>query len=328
MKRILVRVSLGSLAVLGLDDVRIDVFPTTIYLLQYSPSGCLGGCRFCPQSVVNKGASKSFVSRVSWPLVDLNSVADRLEKHNSYVKRVCVQSILKPYWREELLYIIDNLRRSSNVPISAAVNLVDRNFLSRLYDLDVDFVGIGLDAASRDVFVEIGKPGTWHAYMRFIKNAIQIFGNRSVIVHLIVGLGEKEYELYRLMEELYGMGASVALFAYTPSPGVSISLRSPSVYKYRRAQLVMFFLSKGYSLQEIISSTDRRIVFRKWVVDMVSKRPWEVLDAFLTSGCPGCNRPFYNESPRGPIYNFPNREMLDKWRSILVNEIIEAVKNW
>lgn len=26
---------------------------------------------------------------------------------------------------------------------------------------------------------------------------------------------------------------------------------------------------------------------------------------FLTSGCPNCNRPFYNEKPSGPIYNYP-----------------------
>jgi biotin synthase len=26
---------------------------------------------------------------------------------------------------------------------------------------------------------------------------------------------------------------------------------------------------------------------------------------FLTSGCPDCNRPFYNEKPSGPIYNYP-----------------------
>jgi biotin synthase len=28
-------------------------------------------------------------------------------------------------------------------------------------------------------------------------------------------------------------------------------------------------------------------------------------DAFRTSGCPDCNRPFYNEQPSGPMYNFP-----------------------
>ena len=26
---------------------------------------------------------------------------------------------------------------------------------------------------------------------------------------------------------------------------------------------------------------------------------------FVTCGCPDCNRPFYNEKPSGPIYNYP-----------------------
>jgi biotin synthase-related radical SAM superfamily protein len=28
---------------------------------------------------------------------------------------------------------------------------------------------------------------------------------------------------------------------------------------------------------------------------------------FLTSGCADCNRPFYNEKPSGPIYNYPRK---------------------
>jgi biotin synthase len=28
-------------------------------------------------------------------------------------------------------------------------------------------------------------------------------------------------------------------------------------------------------------------------------------EPFRTSGCPNCNRPYYNEKPSGPIYNYP-----------------------
>jgi biotin synthase len=28
---------------------------------------------------------------------------------------------------------------------------------------------------------------------------------------------------------------------------------------------------------------------------------------FLTFGCPSCNRPYYNEKPSGPYYNYPTR---------------------
>jgi len=49
----------------------------------------------------------------------------------------------------------------------------------------------------------------------------------------------------------------------------------------------------------------------------------EVIDSgepFLTSGCPGCNRPYYNERPGGPLYNYP--------RQLLPEEIEEAKKYW
>ena len=38
---------------------------------------------------------------------------------------------------------------------------------------------------------------------------------------------------------------------------------------------------------------------------------------FQTSGCPDCNRPFYNEKPSGPIYNYPKK---------LSQEEIEKIK--
>ena len=37
---------------------------------------------------------------------------------------------------------------------------------------------------------------------------------------------------------------------------------------------------------------------------------------FLTSGCPDCNRPFYNERPSGPIYNYPEKTSLEEIEKI------------
>jgi biotin synthase len=31
----------------------------------------------------------------------------------------------------------------------------------------------------------------------------------------------------------------------------------------------------------------------------------ELGEPFRTSGCQDCNRPFYNEKPSGPLYNYP-----------------------
>jgi biotin synthase-related radical SAM superfamily protein len=39
-------------------------------------------------------------------------------------------------------------------------------------------------------------------------------------------------------------------------------------------------------------------------------------EPFKTSGCPDCNRPFYNESPGETIYNYPTIDMAltDLWK--------------
>jgi len=41
---------------------------------------------------------------------------------------------------------------------------------------------------------------------------------------------------------------------------------------------------------------------------------------FLTSGCPGCNRPFYNERP-SLIYNYPSVTLLLKNLETLNNQL-------
>ena len=43
--------------------------------------------------------------------------------------------------------------------------------------------------------------------------------------------------------------------------------------------------------------------------------------AFMTTGCPGCNRPYYTSKPSGPIYNYPrslnNTEKEEIYKSLL-----------
>jgi biotin synthase len=40
---------------------------------------------------------------------------------------------------------------------------------------------------------------------------------------------------------------------------------------------------------------------------------------FQTSGCPDCNRPFYNEKPGGPIYNYS--------KELNVKELVEIKRS-
>jgi biotin synthase-related radical SAM superfamily protein len=42
-------------------------------------------------------------------------------------------------------------------------------------------------------------------------------------------------------------------------------------------------------------------------------------EPFQTSGCPDCNRPFYNEQPGGPLYNYP--------RPLTAGEVARAIQD-
>ena len=42
-------------------------------------------------------------------------------------------------------------------------------------------------------------------------------------------------------------------------------------------------------------------------------------EPFLTSGCPDCNRPFYNEKPSGPLYNYPKKLTCEELESLSGN---------
>ena len=287
MISVLVRASLGSLATLGIYSLKLLAKPTTLYILQYSPDGCQAGCKFCPQAKINN-ADKNFVARVPWPLIELDVIIDKLKKGKQGFSRICVQNVLKKDFRKELIEVVLKIRKSGvNLPLSITITPVEKDFLVKLKNLGVDRLGIGLDAATPVIFEKIGKPYSWRIYMDFIDSAVRVFGRRNVSVHLIFGMGEGLKEFVDAMKLIYDKGAEVALFAFTPIKNTQLeNLPKPNLHHYRVVQMARYLLSKN--LRDIDD-------FRR---------------AFLTSGCPGCNRPFYNESPR-KIYNYPSEELLE-----------------
>lgn len=289
-----IRASIGTLAKLGILRLRLSVESATAYLL--TDGGCLGRCAFCPQ-----WSDRDRLSHLKWPLVELDVV---VRGQHSF-KRICVQSTLKRgFWAEVL-----EVASMFEVPVSISLNPVNKGLLRRLARWS-ERIGVGLDAMSPRIFRIVNKPGTWDSYMRFVRNAIEIYGERKVHVHLIAGMGESVEESVRIMKALYDMGGEVALFSFTPVNGTPMESHSPPKVEYYRAlQIVRYFLSEDIPLNEIFKMD-----------------PDDFKEAFLTSGCPSCNRPFYNERPRGPIYNFPSKDLLDRVWEITRKEVERSLE--
>ena len=308
-----IRVSIGTLAKMRILDIKMRAEPTTAYILQYSEYGCLASCTFCAQSY-RSGISKDYLSRVVWPVIDLDKVVEAL-KHSKFL-RVCIETVLKIGFFEELVDIVKEIRKAISIPISTAITPIPSDKLRRLKHEGIDMLGVGLDATTPRIFERVAKPYTWSTYIRFIERSVEIFGRNNVVVHIIVGLGESISDVVKILKKIYALGAKAALFRYVPlHPIKGYSQDHSEVYRYRVIQLVNKMLEYGYNVEHYLEIKNDHVKQLKRMPKDI-----DVTEVVLTSGCPGCNRPFYNESPHGHIFNYPSRDLAKRDEMKIVNE--------
>lgn len=306
-----VRASYGTAVVLGLSRGWMKAEPTTMYLLTYVEGKCLASCAFCPQARDSR-SDASLLSRIAWPPYPARLVVERcLEAaRTGRARRVCIQAVNRPDARPQVRWLVSELARGGLSSISVSAPPMGLEELRELRKLGVERVSVALDAASPRVFETVkgrtaGGPYTWDGHWRALRRALGVFGRGRVTTHIIIGLGETEREAIEAVAKLSSMGVLPALFALTPIPGTRLeSATPPSLASYRRVQLARHLIVEGLaSLDDFVFSEGGRLVKIKCrevaLREASSGRPFE------TSGCPGCNRPFYNERPGASMYNYP-----------------------
>ncbi len=307
-----IRVSLGSAIVLKLLRGKLDAMPTTAYLLTYRRGKCIANCGFCPQARGSRGRA-DMLSRVSWPVFPIMHVLDGIEKavKDCQVKRVCLQALNYPEVFADLLAFVKAICSRIKIPISISCQPLNRENVRQLAEAGAERIGIPLDAATEELFDRVkgryvGGPYVWAEQFRLLSEAVEIFGEGKVSTHLIVGLGETEKEMVEIIQKCVDISVLPALFAFTPICGTALEDNpQPPVPVYRRVQLARHLI-----FHRIIRYDDMRSDKKGCISDFGIDK--EVLtgiiqtgEPFLTSGCPNCNRPYYNEKPSGPIYNYP-----------------------
>jgi len=304
-----VRVSVGTASVLGLLTYRLSVPPTTAYLMTYTEGSCLANCSFCAQARDHHG-KRDQLSRVVWPDYSLARVMDGFRKPAlDVLERVCVQVIYYPGFLDDTVYLVKLLRDETGLPVSVDTCPVDKESLLRLREAGTEMISIPLDGATPRIFDEIkGRdvkgPYRWERHMEALRAAVEVFGDGNVGSNLIVGLGETEREAAELIQRLHDMKVKTVLFAFTPLAGTRLeSLSPPQMEKYRRLQAARHLIVNGCAALEDLSFDEGGRITGYRGVDLESVLGDGV--AFMTTGCPGCNRPFYNERPSGPYYNYP-----------------------
>ncbi len=299
-----IRVSYGSAVVLGLIPGELTTEPTTLYLL-LRHSRCGGRCAFCPQSI----GSESRISRVDWPEFDLQDVKERI---GGRFERICIQCTDEEEVRRDLPAVVGEVSEGGP-PVSVSTAPIPADLMAGIREAGAEVLTVPLDCARGEIFASV-KGRDWDVYWRALRNAVGVFGRGRVGTHIIVGLGETERDVVVVLDNLANMGVIPSLFAFTPVAGTPMgSQPGPALGSYRRLQVARYCIVElGRGAEAFGFGAGGRIV--RFPADLPLDNR-----IFMTKGCSGCNRPYFNERVSGPIFNYPYAP---------TEEEIGAVEGW
>jgi biotin synthase len=303
-----IRLSIGTAIQMGLESGKLDQCFSTAFLMTHIEGKCDANCAFCPQARDSKSSSDR-LSRIAWPAYRWEDIVGRFSNESPF-KRVCLQVLNFPNAINEVEKIIKRLRVQSQIPISISIHPPSVDDMRKLHAAGANSIGIAIDACTEILFdsmkgSERGSSYRWKSHIQALASAVEVFGSGNVATHLIIGLGESEAEIVKFLKMMKRLNVLVGLFAFTNIRGTSLEHRDqPDLSIYRRVQVVHYLLAKN------LLNEDQVTVFNggELQLDLTASRLEEILSSgkpFQTSGCKDCNRPYYNERPSGPLYNFP-----------------------
>ncbi len=296
-------VSSGSAAVLGLQPLRMDAAPTTAYLML--GERCQRACAFCAQartSVAREGA----LSRVIWPGYETDQVLAALSSSRAEqaLRRVCFQVTAAPGAVSRVRDAVAQVSSATALPICVSVAVNSLAEIESLLHVGAERVTLALDAATPELYA-VAKGGSWTRAISLLETAARTWPGH-LGTHLIVGLGETERAMVELIQRLADEKISIGLFAFTPVPGTAWGDRQPpELGHYRRIQTALWLIVQGQVRAEGMRFDEAGHLVDYGILNERLRALLHDGEPFRTSGCPGCNRPYYNERPGGTIYNYP-----------------------
>lgn len=308
----MIRISAGSAARMGLIRLKTDVLPTTAYLLH--GEGCLMNCAFCAQARGSAGRNGR-LGRVTWPAFSNEAMLSGLKRGaGAGLRRVCLQGVRAAGGLGPLPELLKETGKAG-LPLSISTRVESEIEVAALFRAGAERVSIALDAANPSLYSRI-KGGSLKERLGLLLRCARRWPGRMV-THIICGLGETEEQVLSLCAALLRERVTPALFAFTPLQGTPLEGRPPpDPGSYRRLQAAHYLLRR-----ELLSFDDLEFAGGKLVsFGFAGARLKQYLrdgEAFRTAGCPGCNRPYYNERPGGVIYNYPRPLTPEETETIL-----------
>jgi lipoyl synthase len=319
-----VRLSMAAAMTLGFRKGRFyrNARLGCINLLMENDTGCRGNCLYCGQArEVSRDPECKSLIRVEWPSYPLSKVIEGINsaaEKDPFIQRVCVSALTAPSMARDLLEIVKRIKSGTGLRVSALITPTSfsKRDLEKMRDAGAENITIAMDTATPELFRKMrGKgakgPHRWERYLAGIREAVDVMGNggRTVGVHLIIGLGETEEDAVRFIQTCHDLGARAHLFSFFPERGSAMAEGSqPPMEQYRRVQLARHLIHREKSRCENMQFESGRITEFGLPADEIAHVIQEGTP-FMTTGCPGCNRPYANETPsqamNGLLRNYP-----------------------
>ena len=289
-------------------------------LLVHYNEGCAANCAYCGLAKKRTGSygEKSFIM-VQWPLFSMDATIEAINGGPEYVKRTCISMITNGRCRRDTITMTERLKKETIIPISILISptVLKIDDLKAMKESGADKIGVALDLATPELFdlyrgKGVSGPHKWEKYWQTVADGLEIFGERNVGSHLMVGMGESEEEMVSVMERLWNMGVVNHLFSFFAEPDTKLEhKKQPPWPTYMRIQLARYLLE-----ERSISTSDMDFDKYGHITDFGLPKDdlIQIINLgtpFMTGGCldedgeVACNRPFGNCLPGEKQWNYP-----------------------
>ena len=169
-------------------------------------ASCIFHCRYCPVPGL-PGRRKEIAGIVRM----VESVADRVDA-------IAITSGVASSIEEEEAYVLDVVKALLPFSLPIGVSIYPGpETPAWLHALGVAEVKFNIETATPALFSEMCPGLSWEAVWEALRQSVPLFGRGRVYSNVIVGLGETDEDLERVIEDLAGIGVIPILRPLTPT---------------------------------------------------------------------------------------------------------------
>jgi biotin synthase-related radical SAM superfamily protein len=171
---------------------------------------CIFCCRYCPVPGL-PGRRKEVEEIVEMA----RSVADRIDA-------IAITSGVASSIEEEEAYVLDVVAALLPFGLPIGVSIYPGpETPARLHALGVVEVKFNIEAATEALFLQMCPGLSWGAVWEALRSSVALFGKDRVYSNVIVGLGETDEDLERVMGDLAAIGVIPVLRPLTPAASLA-----------------------------------------------------------------------------------------------------------